>query len=343
MRLRILVLGLVSVFITVADLEARQDPASREIRFVDALTGEPVVGALVTIEPGNLRRLSGAEGIVRVQLPAGAYSVEASALGYSTLLVDVSVPARPTRILELEMTPAPVELDGITVEGERDAEAGDLVGIVEDSTTSVPLVGASVSLPFGRRRWAAMTDPDGEFRIGDVSAGVHWVEARRLGYYPIAVPVDHSRRSVPLKLTLQPDSQLLRGVAELDRRWETRRRALATMSVRSINRERIARGRWVDVQEMLQSRGVFVVPCEDSFGGAQCVQVRGGTVKMEVCINGVVAVGGLDQLRTYAPSELYLVDVFNRGRYIRAYTVAFMEVAGREVDQVANGCPDPGL
>lgn len=61
---------------------------------------------------------------------------------------------------------------------------------------------------------------------------------------------------------------------------------------------------------------------------------------MKVCIDGVMAVGGLDQLRTYHPRDLHMVDVSDHGELVHAYTVAFMEHYGRRADRVF-ACPDP--
>lgn len=325
---------------------AGQEPVELRVGIlVDDLTGRPIVGATVTVDPGSVRRTSDINGTFQVPLRAGAYALVVSALGYADLRVSIEVPPTPTAPLELRMVPVPLSVEGLEVEsGQRD-ESVDLSGVVRDLASGKPLIGATVSLPFASRRWVTLTDEGGAFHIGGVRTGVQWVQARHLGYEGAAVSVmlPEGSRNEPVEIMLRPDSALLRGVAALSSRWESARRSVGGMPVRSFGRERIAVSGWQDAQEVLRSAGVTVVPCEEEPAMMPCVQLRGAPVAMEVCIDGLRVVGGLDQLRTYHPRDLHLVEVFDHGRYVRAYSVAFMEHYGRRADKVPISCSDPNL
>ena len=100
-------------------------------RVLDAETRAPVVGALVTVRPQGLRALTDEEGRFRIErVTPGMLGLEASFLGYSTA-VETDVMARTSRptFVELELRPAAIELEGITVQA-------DLFRPREDAPTS---------------------------------------------------------------------------------------------------------------------------------------------------------------------------------------------------------------
>jgi hypothetical protein len=139
------------------------------------------------------------------------------------------------------MTPAPLGVEGLDVGADPSRERVQLSGVVTDLATEAPLVGATVSFPFGSGRWVVLTDADGAFRIGGIEPGVQWVQAKHLGYEGAAVSVVAGAANAhPVKLRLRPDSALLVGVARIDAGRESERRATAHMTVRHVDRERIA-------------------------------------------------------------------------------------------------------
>ena len=169
----------VTVLSTAPQIAAQQPGPTRIVTLLDDLTGRPIQGVSVTIDPGGVQRISDLAGEVRVPLPAGAYTLSLSALGYAGLQLRIEVPDGATSPLYLRMVPSPVAVEGLDVEGSR--EPVDVRGIVRDATDDRPLVGATVSFPFGNRRWVTMTDAEGAFRVGGVRPGSHWIQATHLG------------------------------------------------------------------------------------------------------------------------------------------------------------------
>jgi hypothetical protein len=334
---------ILALLLAAQEVAAQQSGPPRVVTLLDDLTGRPIQGASVTIDPGGLQRISDLAGEVRLSLPAGAFTLSVSALGYSDLHLRIEVPEGATNPLHLRMVPSPVAVEGLDVEGSR--EPVDVRGMVRDASDDRPLVGATVSFPFANRRWVSLTDPEGSFRVGGVRPGIHWIQATHLGYEgaAISIPVG-SAWDRPVEIALRPDTALLRGVAELSARMESDRRAMAGMTVRHVGRERIAASPWWrDAQDVLRDTGVHVVPCADPSAGGTCVPGRGGsTTATTVCIDGAVVNGGLDQLRTYHPRELHLIEIFGRGAIVHAYTVAFMEHYGRRPGRSFR-CPDPNV
>ena len=327
-----------------APTAAQAPPPERVIVLYDDITGRLIPGASVRIEPGGHLRRSDASGAVRVPLAQGAYTLTVTALGYGDAEIRMEVPEGATGPLELALQPRPVPLEGLEVEG-GDLEPVDVLGVVRDAADGRALVGATVSLPFASRRWVALTDDVGSFRVPGVHPGAHWIQATHLGYEGAAISVAvgaGGRRDV--EIALRPDTALLRGVAMVERRLRSDRRAYAFSPVRHVDRARIAANPWWrDPGELLRSVGVLVLPCEDSADGASCVAARGGqTNPVEVCIDGFTVNGGLDQLRSYHPRELHLVEVFKRGALIHAYTVAFVGQQGRRAERMLR-CPDPNV
>ena len=323
---------------------AQNPPSERVVVLYDDLTGRWIPGATVRVEPGGIVRQSDASGAVRVFLAEGDYTLSITALGYGDAEISLQVPDRPTTPLELALQPSPVEVEGLDV-SPGDLEPVNVRGVVLDASDGRPLVGATVSFPFASRRWVGLSDAAGGFRIPGIRPGAHWIQATHLGYEGTAISVvvgADGRRD--LEIALRPDTALLRGVALVESRLQSDRRAFAGSPVRHVDRARIAGNPWWrDSGELLRAMGIVVLPCEDPGDGASCVSARGsGTRPVEVCVDGFLVNGGLDQLRSYHPRELHLVEIFKRGALIHAYTVAFMARQGRRADRMLR-CPDPNV
>lgn len=95
---------------------AQEAPASG--RVVDALTGRPLAGAVVTVEGASLRTTTVADGSFRfAAIPPGVWAFRAAAVGFRPgVRTDVVVaPGRNPDVL-LRLEPLPIELAGIVVE-----------------------------------------------------------------------------------------------------------------------------------------------------------------------------------------------------------------------------------
>ena len=80
----------------------------------DAVSGEPVRGAMVRMAGGQIVAISNRQGRIRVRsMPSGRHEVEIGTNGFTSLRVMVSVP--DTREYSFELNPAPYDLGEIRV------------------------------------------------------------------------------------------------------------------------------------------------------------------------------------------------------------------------------------
>jgi hypothetical protein len=90
-------------------------------RVTDAATGAPVAGAQVRVENTTLGNITNDQGFYFInEVPAGLQNVEASFIGYRAVLVQGErILAGQTTTMNFELEQTAVELEAITVEGER--------------------------------------------------------------------------------------------------------------------------------------------------------------------------------------------------------------------------------
>ena len=206
--------------------------------------------------------------------------------------------------------------------GCRDDEAR-IVGVVVDAATGAPLAGAYVSVEASD--WQSLTTDTGRFLLCEIGAGPHFFTAERLGYKTLAARVEASASGDPIRVRMQADPILLEGLEVVLDRFERRRRSVGT-SVRSYDEEELASSSYWSVADFLDSRpGIMAVPC----GIQTCVYSRGARTQPQVYLDEMPLFGGWVGLVSIPASQLYMVEVYGRGRHIRAYSHAFMQRASK--------------
>jgi len=110
----LLVLSLSPAFLT---YPAADEPQGRiEGRIVDAVTMQPVPGALVGIVGHRRDVAADGAGVYRIEdLGEGVYRLEVRSMGYAAQLATdvVVVRGRTTYVNEISLTPVPVQLEGL--------------------------------------------------------------------------------------------------------------------------------------------------------------------------------------------------------------------------------------
>jgi len=173
----------------------------------------------------------------------------------------------------------------------------------------------------------ASSDPQGVFRMGEVTTGDYFLRVEALGYESQYALVQVTAPPQPIELRLEPDPLVQAGVAWFSRQLRNRRNHARGVTL-AYDQERLHYTAAPSVTHFLEMEtSLFLLPCQGGAGaiGDHCIVARGGrVVEPAVFIDEVPIMAGLEVLESYSPSEIYLVEVFDGGRVIRAYTYPFM-------------------
>ena len=85
------------------ELQPLLEPSELRAVVSDAVTGKPIAGATVAIEPGGVKVTTGADGTLSVQLAPGTYKATATAPGRKPQTLDVQVDSHGVHIKNFEL------------------------------------------------------------------------------------------------------------------------------------------------------------------------------------------------------------------------------------------------
>jgi hypothetical protein len=194
-----------------------------------------------------------------------------------------------------------------------------VLGRVVDRTSGAPLAGAFVRPEPPYR--GALTDETGRFQLSLPPDEDHPLHIERLGYAPLDFVLASGEMGMSLRIELDPQAILLEGIEvfseSLSEQFERRRNAVPGV-VRAFGTPEILEAGVHDGFEFFDQLFRMGRPCSRGFGW--CAYTARGEVPIGACIDGLPAWGGVEELRDYAPEELYLVEVDQAGRFVRAYT-----------------------
>ena len=177
--------------LTTAGLETRYTKVGR---VGDAVTGEPLVDALIEVPQLGVRAISDAQG--RVQLPAlrtGTYLLTAQRAGYQLLNAELEVPGNREFFVLLEKAE---DVDPLA--------PGQIVGRVSEAPDR-DLADVEVTV-IGQPRARTLSNQSGRFTLRDVQPGLVEVRFSRLGYAPrTATLVVHPERTASISTTLSTE------------------------------------------------------------------------------------------------------------------------------------------
>ena len=225
---------------------------------------------------------------------------------------------------------------GSAQEPEPDDARVTIMGVVYDVVTGTAIPTAAVSLENGRQ--GVLTDDQGIFRLEEVEAGPQLLVVTQFGYQKRAVAATITPESSGMmQVALTPRPIMLAGVTatvenvtEMEARLRFRRRA-AGFSTQAYDRQELFRAMSGTPLDFLNQRTlVRVVTCPPGALSSRCVYRRGYAIEPWVYVDEALAWGGLDELETYAVSDIYLMEVFSWGSEIRVYTNQFMEQMARK-------------
>lgn len=197
-------------------------------------------------------------------------------------------------------------------------------GRVVDATTGRPVVGAMVALDDVGSR--ALSDTTGAFVMKNVPVGEHdWVISR-VGYARWQESAEVADGD-EFTIAVLPRPEVLEGIVAVASQLETRRRASGE-SVRALDGDVLRLSAAPTAVQLVHDHlGLSSLPCPDS-GEPNCSWVRGELVKVDVYVDEQ-PIGGLGELASYTPRDLYAVEAYAGGRMVRVITQWYAERLSR--------------
>lgn len=214
-------------------------------------------------------------------------------------------------------------------------------GRVIDAETRAPLVGAFI-MPFGGAR-AVMTDSLGVFVLPMELASAYDLTVEQLGYSTLSVTLPETAPREFSTILLRPNPLALEGLTVLVDRFERRRR-FHFGPVQAMDQDQLMRTARANAFEVVRGMIPMARTCLRDFDRL-CVPRRGSIQTVAVCLDDVPLWSDIHALEAYDPRELYMVEVYDRGREVRVYTRYFVEErlrSGRRLAPLSWGCGIPG-
>jgi len=136
---------------------------------VDAVTTASIAGATISTDPGGFTTTTGADGSYALPVPAGDYTVTASATGYDSS-------SQPVTVVDGGATPANFSLQSTTTGGN-----GIIFGFVNDEEDNA-LEGVTVTLDGVEHSESVGTDEEGFYQFGNLLAGDYTLTCEKDGF-----------------------------------------------------------------------------------------------------------------------------------------------------------------
>lgn len=198
-------------------------------------------------------------------------------------------------------------------------------GIVFDSQTRQPI--PEVRIRIARVERSAITDANGRFETEPLAPGAYVVSIDHPGYEPVKEMWEIGAEEVFFEIDLDPDPLRLEAITVTARRLDSRSRA-GGESARVFDRKQLGLSVATDLQQWIAPRiNAVPVSCRmltPTGGDTDCFRIRGTPTQVLVCVDESRALGGMNDLALYRPSEIDRVEIYGGGREIRLYTTWFM-------------------
>lgn len=220
-------------------------------------------------------------------------------------------------------------------------------GVVVDRSTGVGVAGASIEvLP---RKAAAITDTTGHFALPRLTEGPVELLVRRLGYEGALLSYDAELDMPLLRIEITPNPVMMQAIEVVADRFKSRRQSAARM-LKTYTGEQLLTVPGIDIYDVVRS-GAFIARCPATSGfqksqggssvgvGDTCVQIRGRWIVPTICVDGLLWYGDLESLRGWNKSEIYRLEIVQRGSAIEVFTFRFMDRLARGKVRVPQNIP----
>jgi hypothetical protein len=295
---------------------------------VDNLTGRPVSTALVSVGGDAPRAIADSLGAFTLRgVPAGTFEILVQRFGYGDLTLRVSVPGSPQPVIA-RLQNDPLQLDSLIVTGTARV---DLAGAVLDARSREPVPWPSLWLSPDAVREAASSagDEEGAFSLGGVRTGIYLLRIDKLGYRSQYISIGVSAPSAPITVLLEPDSAIMRGLAEMTAELRTRRNE-TPFQARVYDERRMHLTTSPDLRQFLDRETPLEwTTCPGGGATMDCLVHRLQVVRPRLFIDDFTR--DIEDLVALAPAEIFQLETFtcSRSVEIRVYTTAYMESLAR--------------
>jgi hypothetical protein len=172
-----------------------------------------------------------------------------------------------------------------------------------------------------------ITDSTGTFRFPGLKTGIYNITATQMGYARLTLPVVVAEKSDPVVFQLFPDPVALEGIKVMGDRFKGRLNSIPAPT-QSYDHEKLEHATSMNVPDFLANEAMLspaACPGPGQGNALYCFHRRGQVVQPQVFLDEAPLTGGLSQLDSYHPDDLYRIEIISNGLMIRAYTKAFMD------------------
>lgn len=228
-----------------------------------------------------------------------------------------------TRILTLALAAALAGLVSFPAAAQETSRRGaSVAGRVVDALSGQGVPRVSIKIPALSR--TAITNDDGYFLLEDLEPGEHEWSFDRLGYALLRERTQ-TQDGDRFTVAMMPRPEVLEALNVTVNVLDQQRRRI-TMPVRAVEGDDLLRSGISNPVEVLEAdAGVQALSC----GEDTCVRYAGRSLIPVVYIDEVPAFRGLQDLRNIPAQDLYVLEAYDNGRIVRAYTRNFMEYLAR--------------
>lgn len=227
-----------------------------------------------------------------------------------------------TRILTLALAAALAGLAAPAAAQETSQKGAAVAGRVVDALSGQGVPRVTIKIPALSR--TAITNDEGYFLLEDLEPGEHEWSFDRIGYALLRERTQ-TQDGDRFTVSMMPRPEVLEALNVTVNVLDEQRRRI-TMPVRAVEGDDLLRSGISNPVEVLEvDAGVQVLSC----GEEMCVRYAGRQVLPIVFIDEVPAFRGLHDLRNIPAQDLYVLEAYDRGRYVRAYTRNYMESLAR--------------
>jgi hypothetical protein len=190
-------------------------------------------------------------------------------------------------------------------------------GRVVDAATGEAIPAVKVELP--GRRATVYTDRAGRFELPALTPGGYDLNVKQLGYYEQRLRIGVTRDD-SLVFRLAPQTVMLEELRVYGSQLAARAER-ASIAARAFDAERLKVATSGSILAFLQTDGgLFVMPCGTRDGAGSCAEVRGMPSPVQVYVDGLPSLGGLDELRDIPAGEVFHVNLYGGGEMVEVFT-----------------------